>query len=110
MTDATFQAFVAGLMAVAVIIALEVVDIDQKHRHLVVLLKDAAQKAVECAAVGEPRQPVSGREFGELCIQRRQLVLHAFSKGDVAKQAYDFDLVAIDLAGGQFEVNLHPSE
>ena len=84
------QAAVAGLMSVGVVVALEIVDIEQQHRNLFTGFVFAPQEAVEGAAVGEPGQSVGRGELGEAAVELGQLVLHPLAFGDIADDAEKF--------------------
>ena len=75
---------------VSVVVALEIVDIEQQHRNLVTGFVFAPQEAVESAAVGEAGQSVGCGELGEAAVELGQLILHPLALGHIADDAEKF--------------------
>ena len=103
-----FQALVAGLVPVIVVIAFEIVDIEQQHRQRIAGGEFAAQEGVHGPPVGETREPVGGGELGKAGVERIQLVFHHLALGDVAKNADIFRLVPVAPLRHQLEIAFDP--
>ncbi|HEX7436379.1 MAG TPA: hypothetical protein VF308_06725 [Caldimonas sp.] len=104
------QPFVAGGVAVAVVVVLEMVDVDHQQRHGLALARGArplgVQRLVEEAPVADLCQPVDGRELRQALVEALQFELDALAFGDVHVRAHHAQRPAVgcaldDLAAAQ---------
>ena len=104
------QATVAGLVSVGVVVALEIVDIEQQHRNLFAGFVFAPQEAVEGAAVGEAGQSVGCSELGEAAVELGQLILHPLALGHIADDAEKFRPGGVARFRRQLELAFDPRQ
>ena len=97
-------------MSVGVVVALEIVDIEQQHRNLFAGFIFAPQEAVEGAAVGEAGQSVGCSELGEAAVELGQFVFHPLAFGDVADDAEEFRPGRVARFRRQLELAFHPRQ
>ena len=97
-------------MAVAVVIALEIVDIEQQHRNLFADFVFAPQEAVEGAAVGEAGQSVGCSKLGEAAVELGQLILHPLALGHIADDAEKLRPCRVAGFRRQLELAFHPRQ